>query len=355
MTTIISEDCLIFYGFSPEITKSKQVNDAISDFMKNKRKIDPSGRFNFVLFLHDGPNYLNHFTLDPDYVLKTLKLLKNNIIKANTSAGILIALSLLIENFKKTSEKLFRLLVLLDESVSRIPPDQFPIIEKLAKDVKNLPFYIDIISLETNNNEENEILKKIATLGNGDFYQIKNAQDLKPLLNELVVKKYNMEYLYSRYKLNINQKETYAFFTSLADNPKAFNELTVCSICFQEDTEGIVQCPSCGTLVHKICWAQWAKSSIAQIPHVFRCHNCFYLLKLDKDFVFDVQFGTIHPITKLNTIKEKDINDYLKELESKIKPKIIKAEDPMVTEVRTIIESKKSNSESIRKDEIVTV
>ncbi|MFW9824812.1 MAG: hypothetical protein ACFFE4_17855 [Candidatus Thorarchaeota archaeon] len=352
---MISEDCLILYGFSHETTKFRQVYDAISEFMKNKSKIDPSSRFNLVLYLNDGPNYLNHFTLDPDYVLKTLKLLKDDIIKANTFEGIFIALSLLIENFKKTSEKLFRLLVLLDESAYRIPPDQFPVIEKLVKDVRNLPFYIDIISIETHNHEENDTLNKIATSGNGVFYQIKNVQDLKPLLNELVIKKFKMEYLYSRFKLKIAQKEAYPFFLSLADNPKGFNEHTHCSICFQEDIEGIVQCPSCGAFAHKICWAQWAGSSIRQVPHVFRCHNCFYLLKLDKLFVFNVQIGKIPPITKLNKINKKDINEYLKELESKIEPKIVKPEDPMVAEVRAIIESKRSTSEIIQNDEIISV
>ncbi|MFX1454241.1 MAG: hypothetical protein ACFFDB_02595 [Promethearchaeota archaeon] len=352
---MISEDCLILYGFSPETTKFRQVSNAISDFMKNKSEIDPSSRFNFVLYLHDGPNYLNHFTLDPDYILKTLKLLKDDIIKANTFEGIFLALSLLIENFKKTSEKLFRLLVLLDESAYKIHPDQFPVIEKLVKDVRNLPFYIDIISIETNKYEGNDTLNKIATSGNGEFYQIKDIQDLKPLLNELAIKKFKMEYLYSRFKLKIAQKETYPFFLSLADNPKAFNEPTHCSICFQEDIEGIVQCPSCGAFAHKICWAQWAESSIVQVPHVFRCHNCFYLLKLDKVFVFNVQIGKIPPITKLDNIKKKDINDYLKELESKIEPKIIKSEDPMVAEVRSIIESKRSNSEITQNDEIITV
>ncbi|MFX0081863.1 MAG: hypothetical protein ACFE94_08930 [Candidatus Hodarchaeota archaeon] len=42
-------------------------------------------------------------------------------------------------------------------------------------------------------------------------------------------------------------------------------------------------------------------------------------------------------------------------MESKIDLQIIKAEDPMVSEIRTIIESKKSNSESIENDEIITV
>jgi hypothetical protein len=351
----ISEDCLIFYAFSPETTKFSQVYNAISDFMENKHKIDPSGRFNFILFLHDGPNYLNHFTLDSEYVLKTLKLLKNDIIKTNTFSGFLIALSLLIENFKRTTEKIFRLLILLDKNAYKIPPDQFPLIVKLAKDVRNLPIYIDIISIGTNDNEENQILKKIATSVNGEFKQIKNIQELKPLLNEFAVKTLKMEYLYSKYKLNINQKEIYEFFLSLADTPKDFNELTTCSICFQDDIEGIVQCPSCGTLVHKICWAQWAKNSIQKVPYLFRCHNCYYLLKLDQNFVFDVQIGTIPLISKLNNIKKKNSNDYLKKLESKIDLQIIKAEDPMVTEIRTIIESKKSNSESIENDEIITV
>jgi hypothetical protein len=355
MTKMISEDCLIFYGLSPETTKFRQVYDAISDFMNKKHKIDPSGRFNFVLFLQDGPNFLNHFIFDPEYVLKTLKLLRNDIVKANSFGGILIALSLLIENFKKTSEKLFRLLVLLDENATSILPDQFSIIEKIVKDVRNLPFYIDIIRIETNNNEESKILKKIASFSSGEFYQIKSAQDLKPLLNKLVGNKFKMEYLYSRYKLKIDTDEAHAFFISLADEPKAFNKHTTCSICFQKDIDGIVQCPSCGTLVHKTCWAQWAISSIIEVPHVFRCHNCFYLLKLDKDFVFNVQIGTISPIKKLVNIKKKDINDYLKELESKIEPKIVKAEDPMVAEVRAIIDSKRSNSAIIQNDEIITV
>ncbi|MFX0081862.1 MAG: hypothetical protein ACFE94_08925 [Candidatus Hodarchaeota archaeon] len=264
----ISEDCLFFFGFSPETTKFSQVYNAISDFMENKHKIDPSGRFNFILFLHDGPNYLNHFTLDSEYVLKTLKLLKNDIIKTNTFRGFLIALSLLIENFKRTSEKIYRLLVLLDENAYKIPLDEFPLIEKLAKDVRNLPFYIDIIRIGTNENEENQFLKRIATSVNGEFNQIKNVQELKPLLNKLAVKTFKMEYLYSKYKLNIYQKETYEFFISLADKPKVFNELTSCSICFQDDIEGIVQCPSCGTLVHKICWAQWAINSV-QKYHMF--------------------------------------------------------------------------------------
>ncbi|MFX0155966.1 MAG: hypothetical protein ACFE9Q_15695 [Candidatus Hodarchaeota archaeon] len=355
MTTIISEDCLIFYGLSPEITKFHQVFREISDFMKNKQKIDPSGRFNFILFLNNGPNYLDHFTLNLEYALKTLKVLSNDIINPNIVKGIIIAISLLIENFKKTSKKLFRLLVLLDDSTYKNLPQEFFIIEKLVKNVRDLPFYIDIVSIEKKNNEDNKLLKKIATSCNGEFYQIKEVNELNPLLKILANKKIKTDYLYSRYKLKIAQGETQTFYISLADKLEMFHERAICSICSQEDNKDIMQCPSCGILAHKACWARWAINLNRLVPYIFRCHNCFYLLKLDKDFVIDIQLETISPSIKLNDIKKKEINDYLEELESSIEPKIIKAEDPMASEIKAIIKSKKSNSESTEEEFIPSV
>ncbi len=65
-----SEDCLIFYAFSPENIKVKQVYNSLSEFMKNKQIADPSDRFNLIVFQADGPNYLDQFTFDSDYILK---------------------------------------------------------------------------------------------------------------------------------------------------------------------------------------------------------------------------------------------------------------------------------------------
>ena len=102
------EDCLIFYAFTPEVTRFRQVSNAISDFMKNKQLTDPSDRFNLILFLKDGPNYLDHFTFDQDHILNTLKSLSKDITKANIAGGIFIAITFIIEVFKKISEKYFR-------------------------------------------------------------------------------------------------------------------------------------------------------------------------------------------------------------------------------------------------------
>ncbi|MFX0081720.1 MAG: hypothetical protein ACFE94_08200 [Candidatus Hodarchaeota archaeon] len=346
MLSSISEDCLIFYGISPDFTKSRQIYNALSDFIKEKHTIDPYGRFNLLIFLQDTPNYLDNFTFNIDLILDNLKALSKNIVKANTAVGILISIHLIIQNFKHVSEKLFRLLIFLDEGSYKIPSNLIDVIKNLINKAKNLPFYIDIVGVEINNKQESDYLKKIANLGNGEFYEVNNIKDLRPLLNELSKKKFIEESLFSRYKLQLAQKETQPFYINLADDPKVIHDRTTCSICFQKDLEGIMMCPSCNTLAHKTCWAVWAKSSVPQIPHVFRCHNCFKLLKLDSDFVFDVQIGRIPIMNEFIQVKRKNNLDYLRELETKNQPKLIQAEDPMVTDIRNIIESKKANSET---------
>ena len=351
MVHSISEDCLIFYGLSPENTKFRQVYSAISDFLKDKKTIDPSGRFNLIVFLQNAPNFFDNFTFDINLILEALKSSNRNIVRANIAVGISIGIHLIIQNFKSVSEKLFRLLVLLDGGSTKIPFDRLDSILNLINDAKNLPFYIDIIFIDVNNKQEIDYLKRIANLGDGEFYEINNLKDLKPLVNKLSKKKFVKESLFSRYKLKMAQKETQPFYFDLAEDPKVFHELTACSICFQKDMEGIVMCPSCRTVAHKICWALWAKISNPQIPHVFRCHNCFKLLKLDREFVFDVQIGKIPPKNEFVKVKRKNNLDYLRELEAKNQPKLIQAEDPMVTDVRTIIESKKKNSQT-EEDEI---
>ena len=350
----ISEDCLIFYGLTPDFTKLRQVYSALSDFIRDKQQIDPSGRFNLVAFLQDRPNYLDNYTFDTNLILEALRLENKNIVKANIGVGILVSIDLIIQNFKSISEKLFRLLILLDGGSYKIQSKYISNINHFINIAKNLPFYIEIVGIEINDDQEIEKLKKIANLGNGEFYDVKNNKDIKPLLKKLSKKQLAKESLYSKYKLNMAHKETQSFYIDLADDPKTFQGNTTCSICFQKDMEGIVVCPSCKTVAHRICWAIWAKDSTPQIPHIFRCHNCFRLLKLDNEFVSNVHIGKIAPISEFAQVKRKNSIAYLRELESENKPKLIQAEDPMVTDVRTIIESKRANNQP-EVDEILMV
>ena len=64
-----SEDTLILNAFTLGVTFMEPVYNAVEHFCEIKKKIDESSRFNIILFQEDGPNYLEHFTLNPKNIL----------------------------------------------------------------------------------------------------------------------------------------------------------------------------------------------------------------------------------------------------------------------------------------------
>jgi len=340
MESTKSEDCLIFYGFTPEITKMRQVFSSIADFMKNKQITDPSDRFNLIVFQHDGPNYLEHFTFNQDHILNTLKSMSAAITNANIAGGIFIAITFIIEVYKKISEKIFRLLILIDEGAYDIPPEYLPPIEELVKVVKDMPFFIDILRVGKPNSELSTKLMKLAKLSNGEFYEINSIKELDPILATLSEKKYISEPSFVKQRLHMILPDNQPFYINLADEPEIVDETATCSICFKSDNKNLVKCPSCESIAHKVCWAQWSETSNIGIPYIFRCHNCFNILKLEKSFVHDVKSGIVPTIAELSKVKKKNIIEYLHELEAKTKPKIVQADDPMAAAIRAKFEEK---------------
>ncbi|MFX1371740.1 MAG: hypothetical protein ACFFCE_07755 [Promethearchaeota archaeon] len=343
MESTKSEDCLIFYGFTPKIIKLRQVYNSIAEFMKNKQSIDPSDRFNLIVFKKEGPNYLEHFTFNPDNILDTLKSLAGDITNANIAGGIFLAITFIIEVYKKISEKIFRLIILIDKGAYDIPPEYLPPIEELIKVVKDMPFFIDIIRIGEPEPELKSKLMKLVNLCNGSYHKIYKLKDLNQILTILSEKKYVSEPSFIKQRLRMILPDNQPFYTNLADDPETVNETTTCSICFKRDNADIVKCPSCETIAHKVCWAQWAKTSNIGIPHVFRCHNCFNILKLDSGFVNDVQAGKIPTIAEKTQVKKKNIVEYLHELEARTQPKIIQAVDPMAIAIRAQLEPEQDN------------
>ncbi|MFX1371743.1 MAG: hypothetical protein ACFFCE_07770 [Promethearchaeota archaeon] len=344
-----SEDCLIFYGLTPELTKFKEIYDSLSDFMKKKQANDPSDRFNLILFLPDGPNYLDHFAFDTNLILSMLKSVEKDISKANIAGGVFVATTFIIEVYKKISEKIFRLLIIIDDGAYAIPPQYLPALEELINKVKDMPFFIDVIYIGQPDYEERNRLNKLVNLTNGEFYEINTINELNPLLMELSYKKKITQPAFGKQEIRRIPEENQMFYINLADEPERVVDVSTCSICFQQANEGIIRCPSCHTVAHEVCWAQWAQTSHIGIPHVYRCHNCFNILKLDMNYINDVLEGKIPTIAELNKMKKKDIVDYLREIEAQSTPQVVHTEDPFAAEVRAMIETKKDESESPKK------
>ncbi len=327
-----SEDCLIFYALTPGSMKGSQVQGELQNFLNLKQQNDPSDRFNVIAFQEDGPTYLDHFTLDQEIILSALKAFHKTVTRANIAGGIFVAITFIIEVYKKISEKNFRLVILLDDKSYKIPDQYLPVLEDLIDKVKDMPFFIDVINLNAIDAEECRKLQKLSGRTNGEYYEIYSTKELSNALKILSEKKrVKVANFYNKQKPVIIQ-ENQPFYVNLADEPINVNEVSSCAICFQKDDAGLVKCPSCDTVAHMTCWAQWAKISNIGITHVFRCHICYNILKLDEQFILDVHAGKIPTREQMLKLQKKDIVRYMQELEEKDKPRIIQVVDPMAIE-----------------------
>ncbi|MFX1237805.1 MAG: vWA domain-containing protein [Promethearchaeota archaeon] len=327
-----SEDCLIFYALSPGTTKSSQVQEEFQKFLELKQQNDPSDRFNLIAFQEDGPTYLDHFMLDQELLLSALKALHKSATRANIAGGIFVAITFIIEVFKKISEKIFRLLIVLDDGCYKIPDHYLPVLEDLIDKVKDMPFFIDIIYLNPINLEECRKLQKLTGRTGGEYREIFRFKDITSVLGKLAEKKrVKIPNFYNKQRTVII-KENQPFYLNLADEPITVGNLSTCAICFQKDDTGLVKCPSCDTITHMTCLAQWAKVSNIGMAHVFRCHICYNILKLDEQFVLDVHEGKIPTREQMLKLQKRDIVRYMQELEKKDMPKIIQVVDPMAIE-----------------------
>jgi len=158
------------------------------------------------------------------------------------------------------------------------------------------------------------------------------ANDLPAILNKLSKKK---DVTYGAMdpddKIEIPE-QSLVFFESLADKPIEFKGegKEKCTICFTSVSKNreMLQCPSCQSPVHKICEAIWAKTSNLgkPTPHLFRCHNCYNLLKLDYDLIIRVN-AIQTPMIELFNIEDLLLEEYLESRETSQGPKIISSVD----------------------------
>ena len=324
-----SEDTLVFNALSPDITEFPIVFDALKDFLEKKKDMDHSDRFNVILFQEDGPNYLEEFTLNPENVLIALKSLEPMLARANVAGGIFVAITFIIDVFKKISDKCFRLIILTDEGSYKIPEQYIPVLENLIDQVKDMPFIIDIIRVKVNDPVEDLKLLDLVRRTTGNLHEIFDIRDLPSILDKLAEKRSFSSFSLLDEDINTEIRyENYPFYENLAADPYLLELTSTCSICFKQDNKDLVQCPSCETVAHKACWAQWAKTSNIGIFNLFRCHNCFNLIKLDKDFVQRVQSGQVPSIEEIE-VELVDLQEFQESLETTDGPKIISVEDPM--------------------------
>ncbi len=326
----LSEDTLILYGLTPGITELTSVFEQLGKFFTFKTFKDASERFNIILFQDFGPNYLEEFTLNSEHVLMALRNLEPMLVKANIAGGIFVAVTFIIDVFKRVSDKCFRLIVLTDSGSHKIPDQYIPALENLIEKVKDMPFFIDIIRIDVDDDLEEDLkLMNLANKCNGSVHEINDLRGLNSILEILALKREVGSLIPFKKEIKVIPKEFHPFYRNLAEELKIIETVDACSICFQKDDNELFQCPRCETISHKKCWAHWAKISNIGISDVFRCHNCFNLVKLDKIFIDMIKYENSLKFLLGSKATEKDYIEYLKSLETEKGPEIVQVEDPM--------------------------
>ena len=319
-----SEDTVIFNALTPSITDMSKVYRVLEKFFQDKKAIDTSDRFGLVVFRDDGPDNLDEFTLEPKHILNALKTLEPELDKARIAGGIFRSLSFIIQVFKTISEKCFRVIILTDAGTHPLPKEFLTNLNEIIDNVFVFPCIIDIVRINVEDKKQNSILLSLAKRSGGNLHKIKNVDSLSFIMDILAKKKeISSNSIVSGQKAVIHKKKQ-EFFENLAEKLIFMKTEETCSICHERDKRFFVQCPSCLTTVHRKCFAAWAKNSNIGIHHIFRCHQCYYLVKLDEEYVQKVQKETdTKPKSRLHGFQK-----WLEELESRQGPVLRHTIDP---------------------------
>lgn len=324
--TTRSEDTMILFTLSPNVLNLDSVIKEIDRFCKKKQQLDTTDRFNFCAFVSNGPVYYEDFLFEADYIASALHDCKNQLATPNLAGGIMVAITFLIDVFKIVSSKCFRLIILTDKGTP--PLANLEVVQALVDQVLEFPLFIDFIRIGTDNPAEDLKLMKFSKRNNGGVYFAKSDRELTKIFDTLLEKK-KIPKSNSESQQEISP-ENEPFFNNLAQDPwivedsEAANK--VCQICRSSSGNELVKCPKCGTITHPICLAQWAKMSNIGLPYVFRCMNCFNLLRMPKDYVLDIQSGAYKKRIQVQAANQTEV---LRQRERSITPHLKQTVDPL--------------------------
>ncbi len=321
-----SEDLLVLFACHPSTSNVKKIVKALESMFEMKKQNDSTDRFNFIAFQQNGPVYFEDFLFDYSYITDTLMDIKDTLVPANIAGGIMIAVTFIIDVFKIVGDKVYRLLIVTDQSAR--PLRNTEVLNNLVGKVLDLPFYVDIVRFNTDIPSEDLKFIKFAKKNNGNVSYAEGYKNLRELLVSLGHKKEVPKNVLNEKSYHISE-ENLPFFENLAqglwvvDSAEKIN--AICQICRQSEGE-LVKCPKCDSISHADCLAQWAKMSNIGAPNLFRCMNCFNLLKLPRDFIEDVQSGKYQRSIEVH---KSDQTKILLEKEKESSPQLQQGQDPL--------------------------
>jgi hypothetical protein len=235
----------------------------------------------------------------------------------NLAGGFFVALTKIIEVFKLVNGKVFRMIILMDKG-TRLRNSTM-LLQSIMDQVIDFPVFLDFVRVNTEEIpvEDMELIK-FANKNKGTVYFAKQKSDIPKILTGLLKKKE----IHAKSDKLIIPNEKIPFFDNLGADLWVLEEdeeSAMCQIC-RSNTGTRVKCPQCQTVAHPECLAMWAKTAHIGLPHLFRCMNCYLLLRLPPDFVADVQSGEYHKRIHIEQVNQAQL---LREKEQLKNPELI--------------------------------
>jgi hypothetical protein len=354
METTRSEDTLVFLALDRKKTKMSVVASKLKRFFQSKQDIDPNDRFNFITFERNKPVYLEDFSFNIDYIISTFKEIIPRIESLNMAGGIFVAITFIIDVFKIVGGKTFRLLIITDKNTPSLK--NIEVLDDLVEKISSFPFFIDVIRINIRDHEEDQKWTNLVKKTSGKMKFVNDEKELDRIFADLAKKKrIKLSGFIDKSKIYISA-DNEMFFENIAEDITSIsdeNHEMKCQICGlnrnPDYNSSLYKCGKCGVTIHKECSALWAKFSNVgmNLPHLYRCQNCFNLLKLSRNFVEAIQLGKKPEEVIADTTVFSDIADILFEREKeKGELKLIHGENPFQYE-----EEVPENLEEIKEQE----
>jgi len=264
----------------------------IKNFVEQKLAIDPKDRTCLATF-GSKTQRICDFTNDPSEVVQSFAKVELSG-QGEIEEGLAFAIQQLVKEIRKIGGKVARILVITDDR----RPDMGERLEKIGKLAKGLGIFIDVALI--GNPKKNTYLKQLSQLTDGEYAYFNHEKALVNAGTGYASKKQ----LQAENYLAKTENKPPPLVSEVAVELRKPNlgelkdlmrgtKIEKCQICYQEKCPKCSAhfyscgryCPNCGRPIHLHCATMWAQKSPEAGENIFRCPNCYFLLRVPKSVV----------------------------------------------------------------------
>ena len=295
MSQTQKETVFIYLDIVQETIKRRKFSKILEDYIEGKLEKNPKTQFGLLLFDENGLPVFMKDQMDAKAITKNLKSeWKSRTEESELEHGIMYCLSELAAIAQKEAGS-FRI-VIISDLPSNKDSQYEDAIYGLIETVRNFPTFIDIIRIGTQKFYKDDVkLRIITTKTAGGLFYAKDEEELTSILSGLTKNKQLPDLLPEGGQVIDEEYKKYYEHIATELLPLDAEDSPNCTMCGMENcnychntTDVPRKCFQCGVQYHDCCAALFSYRKNIGLKHIFRCQNCEALIKLDEQFVLQI-------------------------------------------------------------------